>query len=100
MGIAAGTAAAFVEALLFLHEDRVFPPGGLVALERLLRERPRWSATTDQRHNSVPRAQGLSLRLWRRSSVFRIIRAISQSSSSGSTREIATEGWMQRKLMH
>jgi rSAM/selenodomain-associated transferase 2 len=39
-GIAAGAAAACGEALLFLHADCVFPSGGLVALERLLRERP------------------------------------------------------------
>ncbi len=38
--IAAGAAVAFGEALLFLHADCVFPPGGLVALERLLREQP------------------------------------------------------------
>ncbi len=38
--IAAGDAVACREALLFLHADCVFPPGGLVALERLLREQP------------------------------------------------------------
>jgi rSAM/selenodomain-associated transferase 2 len=38
--LAAGAAAARGSALLFLHADSVFPPGGLVALERLLRERP------------------------------------------------------------
>jgi rSAM/selenodomain-associated transferase 2 len=38
--IAAGAAAACGEALLFLHADCVFPPGGLVAVERLLREQP------------------------------------------------------------
>ncbi len=37
--IAAGAAAACGEVLLFLHADCVFPSGGLVALERLLRER-------------------------------------------------------------
>src|SRR4029077_18256803 len=38
--LAAGAEAARGEALLFLHADCVFPPGGLAALERLLRERP------------------------------------------------------------
>src|ERR1700742_3429739 len=38
--LAAGAGAADGEALLFLHADSVFPPGGLAALERLLRERP------------------------------------------------------------
>jgi rSAM/selenodomain-associated transferase 2 len=38
--LAAGAGAARGEALLFLHADCVFPPGGLAALERLLRERP------------------------------------------------------------
>jgi rSAM/selenodomain-associated transferase 2 len=37
--LAAGAEAARGEALLFLHADCVFPPGGLAALERLLRER-------------------------------------------------------------
>lgn len=36
--IAAGAAVARGEALLFLHADCVFPPGGLVAVERQLRE--------------------------------------------------------------
>jgi rSAM/selenodomain-associated transferase 2 len=38
--LAAGAGAARGEALLFLHADCVFPPGGLAALERLLRGRP------------------------------------------------------------
>jgi glycosyltransferase involved in cell wall biosynthesis len=38
--IAAGAAAVCGETLLFLHADCVFPPGGLVALERVLLERP------------------------------------------------------------
>jgi rSAM/selenodomain-associated transferase 2 len=38
--LAAGAAVACGEALLFLHADCVFPAGGLVALERLLREQP------------------------------------------------------------
>jgi rSAM/selenodomain-associated transferase 2 len=38
--LSAGAEAARGEALLFLHADCVFPPGGLAALERLLRERP------------------------------------------------------------
>ena len=38
--IAAGAAAARGSALLFLHADSAFPPGGLLALEALLRDRP------------------------------------------------------------
>ena len=38
--MAAGAAAARGSALLFLHADTAFPPGGLLALEALLRERP------------------------------------------------------------
>ena len=38
--LTAGAEAARGETLLFLHADCVFPPGGLAALERLLRERP------------------------------------------------------------
>lgn len=38
--MAAGAAAARGEVLLFLHADTLFPAGGLVALDRLLRERP------------------------------------------------------------
>ncbi|HET6308301.1 MAG TPA: glycosyltransferase, partial [Rhodopila sp.] len=38
--LAVGAGAARGEALLFLHADSLFPPGGLAALERLLRERP------------------------------------------------------------
>jgi rSAM/selenodomain-associated transferase 2 len=38
--LSAGAEAARGEALLFLHADCFFPPGGLAALERLLRERP------------------------------------------------------------
>lgn len=38
--LAAGAAAARGSALLFLHADSTFPPGGLLALEALLRARP------------------------------------------------------------
>lgn len=38
--IAAGAAAARGSALLFLHADTAFPPGGLLALAELLRDRP------------------------------------------------------------
>ena len=38
--MAAGAAAARGPALLFLHADTAFPPGGLLALETLLRGRP------------------------------------------------------------
>jgi rSAM/selenodomain-associated transferase 2 len=37
--LAVGAGAARGEVLLFLHADCVFPPGGLAAVERLLRER-------------------------------------------------------------
>jgi rSAM/selenodomain-associated transferase 2 len=38
--IAAGVAAAHGDVLLFLHADSALPPGGLVALDRLLHDRP------------------------------------------------------------
>lgn len=38
--MAAGAAAARGSALLFLHADTAFPPGGLAALDALLRDRP------------------------------------------------------------
>lgn len=38
--LAAGVAGAGGEVVLFLHADSVLSPGGLVALERLLRDRP------------------------------------------------------------
>jgi hypothetical protein len=57
--MAASAAAACGEALLFLHADCVFPPGGLVAVERLLREQPegsvRWFASGSRRRTAGSR---------------------------------------------